>query len=852
MFALISIVCQAQFATPEQTALKNIRKKKWAKAEQALRKSVAKDSFNTAGRYLLSVLFFENDNPAYNIDSAYSHVAAALDLYTVATPRERSRLGRIPIDSLSLVNKRSDIETAAFNRAKSVDTEGAYIFFLSQFRYARQRDEAISLRDEAAYQAAVKANTYQGYLAFLEKYPQAVRARDAQAQYERLLYLTRTQEHTLRSYELFLVEYPATPYRREAEQHILRIMTASGDPATFKAFIEKYPRSGYRKLAENFLYHIVTAEGVRQDQDYFDWSDSLANIAQYQNFLVPVLKENRFGFIDKNGQVVVPFSSQYIPEEYKCGNITEDVLVLNGILTGRSGRILLSDSVAEVEDLGIGFLKVVTSGAVKVIHKSGTEVLRDFDDVRIVSDRFLAVKKNQKWNIVSLTGLQLTTTGYDDISSVGGLVSFKTENKVRLSNAMLIGDAANGFPLKLSDPYDQVKYLSDDLYQIKAQGLEGILDKNLQVVLPVQQCVIEKTNFGFALQTADNVSLYTASLQRLGSFKKYFSSGKHVCVKNDSAMYFLDVHSGKQSVIGYDSIAFVGPYPVTYSNDSATVVFDSTKKTFRPGSSLVYLIKKDSTGFVVVKESGKRSVYDEQGRILFSADYDAIEYAGEDYFIVHKREKKGLVNRTGKSSLPVEYDAIGPMNNGIVTLLKAMKFGAYNANNKKLIKPSYEKNILVYNKNLLAVYQKGQYSFIDWSNKPIDKLAYDEVQVWSDSVALLRTGFNWKFHDLMLHKDLIQSVKKLHYIEDTDEGKLAIIKTDHHYGVVSNTKGVIIPPTFSYIVNVGSAEEPVYFTEKHVEEASIYVVIWYDANGKLLRREVYEEDDYERILCSNN
>jgi hypothetical protein len=60
---------------------------------------------------------------------------------------------------------------------------------------------------------------------------------------------------------------------------------------------------------------------------------------------------------------------------------------------------------------------------------------------------------------------------------------------------------------------------------------------------------------------------------------------------------------------------------------------------------------------------------------------------------------------------------------------------------------------------------------------------------------------------------------------------------------------VIIPVKFSDLVNVGSAEVPLYFTEKHVEEASLFVVIYYDHAGKILRREVYEQDDYERIYC---
>jgi hypothetical protein len=51
---------------------------------------------------------------------------------------------------------------------------------------------------------------------------------------------------------------------------------------------------------------------------------------------------------------------------------------------------------------------------------------------------------------------------------------------------------------------------------------------------------------------------------------------------------------------------------------------------------------------------------------------------------------------------------------------------------------------------------------------------------------------------------------------------------------------------------VGSDEKPLYFTEKRVEEADIYVVIYYDQAGKFLRKQVYESEEYDRIVCEDN
>jgi len=54
------------------------------------------------------------------------------------------------------------------------------------------------------------------------------------------------------------------------------------------------------------------------------------------------------------------------------------------------------------------------------------------------------------------------------------------------------------------------------------------------------------------------------------------------------------------------------------------------------------------------------------------------------------------------------------------------------------------------------------------------------------------------------------------------------------------------------VINVCTNDSPFYFTEKQVEEAGIYVVIYYNADGKLVRRQALEEEEYEKLVCDSN
>jgi hypothetical protein len=56
--------------------------------------------------------------------------------------------------------------------------------------------------------------------------------------------------------------------------------------------------------------------------------------------------------------------------------------------------------------------------------------------------------------------------------------------------------------------------------------------------------------------------------------------------------------------------------------------------------------------------------------------------------------------------------------------------------------------------------------------------------------------------------------------------------------------------TFNDIINIGTQGTPVYFCEKFIIEADFYVVIYYDAKGKILRKQIFTDpEEYEKIYC---
>lgn len=91
-----------------------------------------------------------------------------------------------------------------------------------------------------------------------------------------------------------------------------------------------------------------------------------------------------------------------------------------------------------------------------------------------------------------------------------------------------------------------------------------------------------------------------------------------------------------------------------------------------------YIESAGENGFIVMKDS-LFGVIDLNGNWKIKPEYTFIEYPYPNYFRLHQGEKKALCNQHGTIILDLIYDEISPQQIGIVTLL-GNKYGFYNSN----------------------------------------------------------------------------------------------------------------------------------------------------------------------------
>ncbi|MDL5045064.1 WG repeat-containing protein [Oscillatoria amoena NRMC-F 0135] len=855
---VIIILCLAGIAIGraqpsfERMAYSNIEKGKWAKARTQAQKAMRKDSVNALAHYIFALYYFKPGNPDFNIDSAYRYTMQSLSDLPFASARQRDRMRRFPADSSIIIKHRERIDSAAFQRAKAINTEQAYIDFLSAFPMAAQQPFAVELRDEVAYIDALKENTYKSFRAYLDKYPASVRAPEANARYQKLLFEAETRDKKLASYEKFLGVYPETPYRKEAELQVFEIMTAPGSRKSFEEFLRKYSQSAFAPKARNILYYILKESG----EPIPSWllTDSLRKVRMLeQSYLVPIYREGKLGFMDAHGKdVIAPFADE-LSKDYLCGNVVEDVLISSAGIVARNGKIIFEGKLEDAEDLGWGFLKVTHSGCVSVIHKSGfLSQAGCLADAAIVGGgRLLALKENGRWNITTLVG-RLLHSGADEVINFDEVLAVRSSNVYRLCRADELSKVADQGAPVFSRNYQEVKRWKDALW-VRSGELQGLLDDHLREVIALQKQEITPAFFGAIVLSSEGTRIWQKGRPISPVFTRLKISEPWITVEQSNTWYLFDKSGAGVGGKGYDSVYFIGPVLTGSYADTLVVHFEpfnfiklprTAKVTFLPG--------KDSVFYIMAEQGSTKTIYNSKGHRLFSTDVDRLAYAGENYFTATKNEKRGILTAQGRVVLPPEFDGLGNLNQGTLPVLKDKKFGMADLNLRRQIKPEYEKNIVRYNFNYLIASKGNAFGLIGWDNKPVLPFEYEEIRFWNDSTALVKKDFQWMLYNFVEKKKVVDRIRGFNWILDTETGKSLIIRQDNHYGVIHSRKGYILPATYTDIINLGSVTQPLYFTEKYVEEASIYVVIYYDSNGKLLRRQVFEADDYDKIYCSHN
>jgi hypothetical protein len=509
-----------------------------------------------------------------------------------------------------------------------------------------------------------------------------------------------------------------------------------------------------------------------------------------------------------------------------------------------------------IQSIGLGFLIRNEQNCLRLIHKSGREIISEcYEEYKIIDDHFIAAKRNEYYTLYTLAGRKLSLPGITQVAEAEGLIVITKSEKKIVNTVSQLAALADGNPFHDEFVFDEVLAVDKNSLLVRNSGLEGILDSSLNYIVPLGRHTLTKTPFGLIESENGRIAVHGLSTEFENRTYDNINYYRNWLILTDAdKTQLVDIPSRQLVEADADSVWFDHSLTFVSKNNVHKVYLSPNHSLDLQANSRIHFItSRDSVvQFFFTESKKKRTVFTlDKGEQLFVTELELVESIGRDYFVVAKGNRKGVLGRNGKVVVPVEMDAIIHTDRNYLSLLRDKKFGLYELATRKYFKPVYERNPIPLDRNNLVVYKDGFYGLINFDSKPVTGFEFSEVQAWRDSLIWVKKDFQWRLLNYTTQKVLMDKVKDFSWIKNADEEKIAVIHRENYYGVISNRKGVLIPATFSEIINLGTTDQPFYFADKEVEEASIFVVVYFDKQGKLVRKQAYEEEEYERILCED-
>lgn len=842
------------------------------KTVEALEKSLSKDTLNPAANFLYARLFVDTAFWGYDIDSAYSYINEAIyDFDFVSEVKDLGNLAEVGVDSTSLELHKDLVDSLQFEVIKGKHTIADYNWFMQNHADALQVPEAIVLRNHIAFEDAEKINTWQRYLGFMQEYPEAVDFGIAEERYKKLIFEERTADGKLKNYTDFLEEFPGTPYLEIAEQQIFEINTSVNTLEAYTQFLKEYPNTNLAKKIYPRLYHLYKelygTEGFLEHFDIAALNDSLPNVmALEKGFWLPKLENGSFTFFDQDGNTTAVNGLSGVSADCLCEPISTDFVygLDDGIpkVYGRNGSLLAEGVFDEVRDEGFGYLVLKNNQGERLIHKSKEVIINEpMESIRVLNQHLIRTQKDGLYGLTTINGRRVYEHELTDIDTLMDYLWIEKEGKIGLVKSEVFFPAIDGESVSLSFPYEEIEVLDNGLLWVIKDGQEGVLDKELNTVIPFGNSAIYDREYGWLLKQDSTQQLLHKDYPFLNEvrYEKLLENSQWIATKKDSSWTLIDRLGQLPIAEGYDSLSFLGENMVMlYQGDSVLAQFRNGRqllmeKAWAP-SLLVpqNYIKTGETAiydfFMLSNAKNYRKVYNAQGREILSATYREVTAMGPNLLRLQKRNT-ALVDSTGSFVLKFIYDGVGSYDRGYVSILKGGKVGILNIEKGLTIAPSYESLITPYADTVLMAREDNLIGFINHKNESLSGFDFDEVKYWNDSIALVRIEQEWLLHDIASEEAVYEGIEEYTYLEESETEKRILVTKASGKGIYSASRGELIETTYDDIKVLGTTEVPIYFAVKIVAEANIYVVIYFDRDGNKLFTMTYQQDRYFDIAC---
>ncbi len=861
-------VLMSSFHPSDKTFLKLFEKKEYPKIKESFEKRIEEYPNDPLAYFWKSKYYFEKSNPKNNPEQANDAIILCRNLYSkVKDEKIKQKMLDSPIQMPEIEELHQKINAEAFAKVKKVNTEIAFENFLKKYEKHTFEAEAVKLMQEAAFLEVTKKNTWQEFQSFLKKYPSAPQTAEAKKQYEILLFKDKTKDKKLTSFVQFLKENPQSPFRNEIEDNIYKLSVKMPDFQTLKNFIKTYPDNPNVAKAWNWLYYLHTDKEIllKNFPDFPDKARAKAAQSVKSMRFFPFCEKGKIGFMDESGNERVKPIADSIPEDFKCEFWQDEYMPIISKtgkygLADKLGNVLFEPIYDAVEDLSSPTVRILKGKHYAIFCKNG-EQLSDFiyDDVLSVGDFNLVAKTNKKWKFLTANGNETDLPTFDDAEVLNGIVcKVSSGGKTQLITADELYEFATGKKKFVSKTIsvDDLTPVNKYFYVLTSGSKIGLLSAQGKLIL---EPVGDDFNFNEELtvvRQGEKQLFYDAQCKLIAEakFAKVFFEGKNTFVQKDGKFGLFDPKADNYCNCLWDTLA-LREHGFWYSEAGQKKFIAENGTAYNLSEYTDFLTKKidDKLFLIVSNKAGKKNILSQDGKLLSKTWYDDIEPMSEGYFRFKKLKKFGLIDAAGKIIIQPIYTGLVEVKKGYFSVLINKKFGLFVPAKKLEIKPLYDVTVQPYpQSDDLYVAKKGKFGIINAQSRSIVPFTFDRILFWTEDKMMVQLEKKWKIVDILAPTEETESFEDYSQLKTAPDEIMFITYNPTGFGLLSNKKGRLMTDEYSQIINLGTYEEPFYFAERYMSQANLYIILYFDKNGKVVRKQSLTEEEYAKIGCAEN
>ncbi|HLV43072.1 MAG TPA: WG repeat-containing protein [Brumimicrobium sp.] len=660
-------------------------------AKKQFEKAIKKEKSPSA--YGLSVMYFRNDNPFFDLDSAYHYGLLSVEAFSEAKSKKQDKWSeKLNFTLEKAKGHRKLISDLAYDRSVEKNSVEGYQSFITNYPWSKNIKHAEKQRDSLAFLNAKRINTSVSLASFLEKYADSDWVEEAQLLLFRAQFDETVTPNNTESYMTFIRRFPENPLLRDAQYQVYTIETKENSILAYNKFIKRFPNNPFVDDAWKNLYRLSisdyrkeTIEKFANDYTFFPFPHLIEQDLQLVGqSLFQFIKNGKYGFMNEEGVVMIAPTFEYAGQ-FKNGLA---VVIKNekyGYIN-KNGELLIDYQFEEALDFDQGRAIVEVDDQYGLIDVSGNYILHPkFKDIGSFSEGLTYVQNKYGYQYYTLDGSVAFSSVYDEafsfnngiaqvkqgdrkgyIGTDGSFLSSVTTGNLRHFNDSIFVHEfrdsmnlmhANGHYL-FEESFDKIGVLVNNRAIVEKDGVYGYINGIGKLMIPLKY--IPFSNYMQFAQFENN----------------------HVILKKGQKYAMMD-NLGKSVLPAiFDGIGVFGELiPITkgkgwgYSNQDVYL-----KINYQYDYAYEFV-----NGTAIVEKDQLFGLIDLNGDEVLKIEHESIKRLSDELIVVKSNGFYGVFTDQGKVVVNAEYDRIVEMSKNSLQLIKGQKIAYYDVSKNRLI-----------------------------------------------------------------------------------------------------------------------------------------------------------------------